>query len=204
MSEDSVGAAYEILLEELSTYLAEVTQTMQRTVQNKDFEATQRLAEQARHVKAMQEQVTVLFQQWRQILHGTRGRGAKFKLSRDRRLMRGVRRRVTPRIQQGLAIPWQGYKRPLLEALVNLGGAAPPDRVLQRVQEAMKERFNERDLETLSVAGQPRWVKNVHWCRYFLVRQGLLNPHAPRGIWEITELGRKALERERASSELPS
>jgi restriction system protein len=81
------------------------------------------------------------------------------------------------------------FRRPILEALVELGGRAPASEVLARVYQKIKDRLPEVD-RRLTDSGAPRWHKKANWCRYHLVRQGLLKADSPRGIWEISDLGR--------------
>ncbi|KUK31071.1 MAG: Uncharacterized protein XD63_1668 [Thermoanaerobacterales bacterium 50_218] len=58
----------------------------------------------------------------------------------------------------------------------------------------MKDRLNEYDLQPLpSTPEQARGRNTAQWCRYTMVSEGLLKPDSPRGVWEITETGRKQL-----------
>ena len=60
----------------------------------------------------------------------------------------------------------------------------------------MKGKLSERDLEPPpSKRSTPRWLKQAHWCRFNLVRKRkFLNRDSPRGVWEITDLGRNYLK----------
>lgn len=88
------------------------------------------------------------------------------------------------------------FRIPILESLIELGGRAPMKEVLEKVYEKMKTQLNEYDLSPLpSNPSQKRWENAVQWCRLNMVKEGLLSSDSPWGIWEISEKGRKFLEK---------
>lgn len=97
--------------------------------------------------------------------------------------------------------PPEFYRRPILEALPELGGSAPVGEVLDCVYEKVKDRLNEYDRQPLSSSGDMRWRNVAMWCRYDMVKEGLLVAGSPRGIWEITLAGRTDLSRLREIEE---
>ena len=92
------------------------------------------------------------------------------------------------------ATPTHSYRLVILEALSELGGKASSREVEQKVEEKMREYFRPDDLRPVS-SGQIRWRKRLHWCRHFMVKEGLLRDDSPRGIWEITEQGWRELQK---------
>lgn len=93
------------------------------------------------------------------------------------------------------------FRRPILEALVELTGKAPIGEVLDRVGKKMKAILTKHDFEPLPSDPQSiRWRNTAQWCRNSLVREGLIKANSPHGIWEISEAGRNALAHERAES----
>ena len=100
-------------------------------------------------------------------------------------------RRILGRSQEGS--PREIYRRPILRALVSLGGRGPTRQVLQRVYESLKSNLTTIDLEELPSGQRLRWQENAEWERYHLVKEGLLAHGSPRGIWEITDDGRRLL-----------
>jgi hypothetical protein len=103
---------------------------------------------------------------------------------------RGVRG-VLGRSQEGS--PRDIYRRPILRALVSLGGRGPTREVLQRVHQSLKNNLTPADLEELPSGQRLRWQENAEWERYHMVKDGLLARGSPRGIWEITDEGRRLL-----------
>ena len=81
---------------------------------------------------------------------------------------------------------------PLLETLVKLGGQAKP----KAIYPYMTERFpqlTEEDLAARLKHGETKWHNRIQWTRQALITTGdMAKPE--RGIWAITEQGRKRLE----------
>ncbi|GIW44078.1 MAG: hypothetical protein KatS3mg077_1360 [Candidatus Binatia bacterium] len=101
---------------------------------------------------------------------------------------RGSRRsRSAPRETQ------QRVQRAILEALMELGGQADHRKVLEIVEQKVADLLTEHDYEVLT-NGETRWRNNARWLRHRLIQEGLMERNSPRGVWAISEAGRKALE----------
>lgn len=96
------------------------------------------------------------------------------------------------RLSRGLCTPRSAFERPIVQALRELGGRAPAGDVLAAVQADMKNILNAEDAEELPTGGQ-RWHKNANFARLNLTKRGYLASDSPRGVWELTELGRRDL-----------
>ncbi|RMD59396.1 hypothetical protein D6833_11490 [Candidatus Parcubacteria bacterium] len=108
---------------------------------------------------------------------------------RDRK---GSRHKKLP---PGLRTPEGEYRIPILQALVDLGGTAPVNEVLEKVETLMKHKLNAYDRQTLpSDPINPRWRNTAKWVQAAMVKEGLLSSCSPRGVWEITDSGRRFLE----------
>lgn len=81
------------------------------------------------------------------------------------------------------------YARWIIASLFPLGGSADAKTVISQIQKTFKDEFTKKELGVLP-SGEFRWIKNVNWARYDMVRGGLLNENAPYGIWELTEKGK--------------
>jgi hypothetical protein len=87
----------------------------------------------------------------------------------------------------------EDFYTPILGALIDLGGTARADEVLDKLEETMA--FSSRDLKARA-AGPIRWKHIAHQARHDLVHEkGFLSPLSPRGVWEVTEAGRNYLAR---------
>ena len=80
---------------------------------------------------------------------------------------------------------------PLLKALVDLGGQGKSRDVYEVVTRLFPEVPAEDFLEELA-AGANKWANRIRWVRQELVANGQMSS-PQRGIWAITELGRKRI-----------
>ena len=91
------------------------------------------------------------------------------------------------------AKPQSEYCIPILEVLVEKGGKAKQREVFDIIERKIGETFNDLDIAILK-SGSKRWQKNAAFQRFRMVREGLLRSESQRGVWEITEKGRKFLK----------
>jgi hypothetical protein len=86
------------------------------------------------------------------------------------------------------------YRTPILQALENLGSSGNVNEVLDCVYKKMKDFLVPIDLEKLPSTRKIRWRDTAIWERYYMIKEGLLKSDSPRGIWEISEKGKKYLK----------
>lgn len=79
------------------------------------------------------------------------------------------------------------YLGPVLDALRKLGGSGAPDEVVERIAADLK--IADEVQNEILPSGEPRYRNQVHWARFYLVREGLLDS-SKRGVWSLTERGR--------------
>lgn len=95
------------------------------------------------------------------------------------------------KLKKGLKTPESAYRRPILQALVELGGSSELHAVLNRVHAMMKGELNQHDLAPLPSDGvTPRWQNTAQWARNALREGGYLRSDSPYGVWEISDRGR--------------
>lgn len=88
-------------------------------------------------------------------------------------------------------IPRKSYEGPLLQSLTELGGSVVPGvELYQRI--AGKMGFAGQDMEYDLVHAREKWVYTLQWVRHTLVAQGDMDG-SKRGVWAITEQGRKRI-----------
>ena len=78
-----------------------------------------------------------------------------------------------------------------MAALSEAGGSAPFREVLDAVGRKLKDDFLPADLERLDTGGI-RWHTRLQFVRLRLVKAGLLDANAPRGIWALSPAGATA------------
>ena len=90
--------------------------------------------------------------------------------------------------------PDREFRTPILRALEEKGGRAPTVDVLERVEQIMQPILKPIDYKPMQ-SGQIRWKSAANFERKHMAleRVPLINPGSPRGIWEITEAGRRYL-----------
>jgi len=95
--------------------------------------------------------------------------------------------------------PVHAYWPAILESLAELGGRAKKDSVVERVGKKLQGVLTPADKDLLPSGMDVRWKNRVAWQRLNMVNQGLLRSDSPRGVWEITDSGRKWLENQKQS-----
>lgn len=81
--------------------------------------------------------------------------------------------------------------QPVLKALAELGGSARPQEVVDLV--AKRERVSDETLNLTLLNGFPRFTNQVHWARFFLAEQGLID-RSRRGVWSLSDEGRARVD----------
>jgi restriction system protein len=78
------------------------------------------------------------------------------------------------------------YMGPVIEALQDLGGSGRPDEVVDWITERLN--ISEEEQSSLLASGQPRYVNDIHWERYYLAKSGYIDS-SKRGVWTLTRAG---------------
>ena len=181
MENNEVNIAFEILLEEIEGVVNALNEEGAKAFKEGDYEKARSLIEEATRLTEFRERVKNLQKEWESLF-----------VSKIPKAKKGKKRITYKRLPRGLRTPEDKFRIPILEALLELGGSAPMNKVLEVVERKMKGVLNEYDYKRL--ASEPheiRWKNTAQWCRNTLVREGLLRADSPRGIWEISEKGRR-------------
>jgi hypothetical protein len=102
----------------------------------------------------------------------------------------------TDRLARGMRTPESAFILPILRAILDLGGSASMQQVLEKVGATMKDRLRDVDHQSLkSDPTHPRWNNTAQWARNAMVADGLLKNNSPRGVWEITAAGKQHLRK---------
>ncbi len=102
----------------------------------------------------------------------------------------------SPRAIPGSILPEREYWLPILGVIERLGGSAAASDVIESLGESMRGMLKPRDYETLAM-GELRWRNRARFARLRMTERGLLSKASHRGIWEITDAGRRYLEARR-------
>ena len=95
--------------------------------------------------------------------------------------------RRKPRVGQDR---WTRYKLApiVIKVLDSMGGQLRLGDVLEMVEDRIRDRLSEVDLEILERNNCPRWESETRFARELLIKQGLLESGG-RGIWRLTGQG---------------
>ncbi len=174
----NVLAAYELLLEELAGEIDWVNRAGAQAFAAGDHVRAAKALERAQKLEGVRRDL------------GAVGQALRALVEPGTQLVVDVRDRPI----KGLKTPQQAYRLPILRALVELGGSADLNAVLDRVYAAMKHRFNDHDLAPMpSDPSCPRWRNTAQWARNDLRKEGLIRSDSPPGLWEISPSGRQWL-----------
>jgi restriction system protein len=100
-------------------------------------------------------------------------------------------------------IPTQAeIETPLLKALCTLGGEAQPRSLYPLVTAAFPQ-LTQEDLAAKLKHGERKWVNRIQWARQALITAGAMTSPR-RGVWAITEQGRRRLEHETKTDAEPT
>jgi Mrr N-terminal domain len=105
-----------------------------------------------------------------------------------------ARRRSRRRAPRGKLLPESSYEEPILSVLAERGGEAPAREVTDAVERLIGHQLTPLDRERTS-SGEIRWRNRTQFARLALVKRGLIDRSAPRGLWRLTEKGRAAAAR---------
>lgn len=179
MHKNEVHSAFEILLEEVEAVADALRDDGADAFKGNDLEKAQRLIESATRLEDFRKRLKDMQKEWQTLFADKSPK----------------KRKKQHKIKRGLRTPDESFRAPILQTLIELGGSSPMAEVLSIVEKKMKGILNKYDYDPLSsYPNQPRWKNTAQWCRNTMVNEGLLKNDSPRGIWEITEIGRKALK----------
>jgi len=189
MKNNEVNTAFEILLEEIEIVANGLNDDGAAAFKAGDYVAARRAIELATRLAEFRDRVKALQREWASMPFKRRARPI------------GVGQPPVGPLPRGRRTPEEAFRRPILEALVELGGKGAVRQVLDGVGQKMQDVLNDYDFQALpSDPKLLRWRNTAQWCRNSLVQEGLMKADSPHGIWEISEAGRRWLSTDTAKS----
>jgi hypothetical protein len=183
MHQNEVAVAFDIVLEEIENAIAALNREGAQAFEGGKYEVARDLMEKGSQMTAFRSRVKDMQKEWLNIFAAI--------------VLQKLRRRKAPRykkLKHGLRTPEDEFRVPILQSLVELGGYAPVNNVLDKVERLVSDKLNAYDRQNLpSDPTIPRWRNTAQWARAAMVKEGLLSSKSPRGVWEITDAGRAFL-----------
>ena len=102
------------------------------------------------------------------------------------------------RIGSAPSLPQAAYREPLLECLHELGGKARTAEIRAAMERKLAARLGPADRALQPSGAEVRWWNLTMWTRKNLVEEGLLRDDSERGVWELSELGRRHMQQRAA------
>jgi len=109
-----------------------------------------------------------------------------------------ARKKKRTRAPSGTLLRQEEYEVPLLETLEELGGGAAAGEVIEKLGQRLNGKLKPSDYASLD-SGAVRWHNRAQFVRYELVQRGDMKSDSPRGVWEISDQGRRRLTSEGAA-----
>ena len=183
-----IMAAFDILLEIIEDAIAAANRTSIACMQSEDYDSARKHLDRSEAITGFRDKVSTLRDEWFSICE------LSTEETDSTQQADSLLRRNLGRLPRGIRTPESAFTKPILEALVELGGSAPVSNVLDLVGPKVEKQLKDVDYQPLpSDSNTLRWRNTAQWARNNLVKQGLLSNDSPRGIWEISETGRRWL-----------
>jgi len=151
--------------------LKEINKSAARLLARGNYEGAEVLVAKGKQVSAFQQEVEALRRKWGLVKSGIEGGREKPKTT-----------------------PLWSYYRPILKALVELGGTAAVQQIEEAVEPYLAELLQPGDRD-LTTRGKPKWQQMVRRARRAMVKEGMLKDGTALR-WVITASGRRAAESE--------
>jgi hypothetical protein len=181
----NVLSAFEMLLEEVEAEIDFVNGVGARAFESRAYDKAKEALERAALLTAFRDKAAGLRREWQEL-------AALAEREEDEETR--AERRNLGRLRKGQRTPEFTYYMPILKVLEEMGGSGKVADVLDRVGRVMKPVLKDVDHDPLaSDPSNPRWRNTAQWARNSMVHEGLLRGDSPRGLWQITELGRARL-----------
>lgn len=181
----NVSSAFEMLLEEVEAEIDFVNNVGSNAFEARDYDKAKEALARAGVLTTFRDRVAAMRKEWDDMAAVA---------ERDEDEETRAARRYLGKLRKGIRTPEVAYRKPILTVLAHLGGAGKVAEVLEQVKQIMKPVLKDVDYQPLaSGPDNPRWRNAAQWARNSMITEGLLKADSPRGVWEITDAGRRAV-----------
>lgn len=190
-SNNDVGEALALLSETLTEEEARIRDEGAEAMKSGAYDTATDVINFAKQLLAFQEKVSTLADEWEDLENAREAATPE--------VQKIVSKHFFGKKKRGLITSQDDYCRPILEVLVEMGGKGKTKAVLDRLGEKMKATLKPIDYEShKSNDKQIRWRNTAQWARNKMVNSdGRMKKDSPNGTWEISDKGRKWLEKQK-------
>jgi restriction system protein len=191
--QNDVATALGLLRDSLAEEEQRIRSEGASAMQAGDYDTATSVIEFAKRLLAFQKKVEGLVVEWDEL--------ESLRDTASPAVQEIVSKRFFGKSKKGQITSHIDYCQPLLEVLQSMGGRGSTKKVLDLLGEKMKPILKPKDYEAHeSDAKQIRWRNTAQWARNQMVNEdGRMKKNSPRGIWEISDKGRKWLENQQKS-----
>ena len=183
----NIAAAFELLLEEIEEEVELVNQAGAKAFGEGQYAQVDAARKHVGNLTAYRSKLAALRKEWQTL-------STAFDVENADDEEQKARRRDFGRLQRGVRTPEEAFRLPILQVLARMGGSGKVRDVLAQVEKLVKADLSEADYQRLpSTPNTPRWYNTAQWARNSMVQEGLLRDDSARGVWEISDAGRKYL-----------
>ena len=161
---------------EIQKEVKAASKALDQAFETQDYERIHEVSGKVVQLETMANQASGLQANWNSLFGGEVVNGPK---------------RMKP-VKSGPLTPKKAYFKPILKALVSLGGAGKPADVIDLVYQKMEAVLTDADRNSTEGGNPdyPRWKTASYSTRSLLIKQELLKANSPKGVWEISVKGR--------------
>lgn len=181
----NVTSAFEMLLEEVEAEIDFVNNVGSKAFEGRVYDRAKEALERAGLLTSFRDRVAALRKEWEELAAAA---------EREEDDETRAARRNLGKLRKGIRTPESAFYQSILQVLDQMGGGGVVADVLEQVKKIMKPVLKDVDYEPLaSGPDNPRWRNTAQWARNSMIKEGLLKSDSRRGIWEISEAGRRAI-----------
>lgn len=189
---DDVSSALSLLRDSLSEEEQRIRAEGAQAMQDGEYDTATAVIDFAKRLLSFRDKVEGLVTEWDEL--------ADLRDKASPAVQEIVSKRFFGKRKKGEVTPHTTYYRPILEALVEMGGSGKTRAVLDRVGEKMKGQLKPLDYEPHKSDGKSiRWRNSAQWARNTMVNEDGRMRKTKTGIWEISAKGRKWLNSQSSS-----
>ena len=189
---DEVRAAFEISLESVESEVNKLNDLGGEAFKKREYQTAKDLADHAEKFAGFRTKIVNLSSEWENLKGAAAPPAAVTKEQAHRKNL--------GKLHKGMRTPEALFYQPILEVLAEIGGSGEMNKVLDKVHAKVAPILKPVDLQPLPSGPKTnlRWRNTGQWARNTLKEHGYLKSDSPHGVWEITDAGRKWLEKTRA------
>ncbi|MGB6221947.1 winged helix-turn-helix domain-containing protein [Haloferula sp.] len=185
--QNDVSSALGLLRDSLAEEEQRIRSEGAKAMHDGDYDTATSVIEFAKRLLAFEKKVEALVAEWDDL--------EDLRDAASPAVQEIVSKRFFGKRKKGEITPHTDFYRPILEALVEMGGSGKTKLVLDRVGEKMKGILKPLDYENhKSSDKQIRWRNSAQWARNTMVNEDGRMKKTKNGVWEISATGKKWLQ----------